>query len=71
MQRRTVLRSAVKLAYATPLIAASATLSQQGASASPLCNPVDCPAPCFACATDGRQSCLPQWDISAGPCPFV
>jgi len=44
MQRRTVLRSAVKLAYATPLIVATARLGQRGASASVPCDP-----PCGRC----------------------
>ena len=35
MQRRTVLRSAVKLAYATPLVVATVRLDQKHAAASP------------------------------------
>jgi hypothetical protein len=35
MNRRTVIRRAVKLAYATPLIAATVRMDQKGAAASP------------------------------------
>jgi hypothetical protein len=35
MNRRTVLRQSVKLAYATPLIAATVRMDMKGAAASP------------------------------------
>jgi hypothetical protein len=56
MQRRTVLRSAVKLAYATPLVVATVKFTEKAAFA---CSPQTVPCgPCETC-DDRVGGCVP------------
>ena len=70
MQRRTVLRSAVKLVYATPLVVATVRITESHAGASQPCD-AGCPA-CEECLfTEDRCVPIPgcvTCDAGCGPC---